>query len=323
MSWVEKIKNNLLMLILILTAAQFLILFPQSFDQNQSPFIDPISTNPSSEYNQKMTGVHLVESADSHRDWEMFSKEAFGNQESGKWEMGGVKINIYNQNKIEFIVDGERGFVAGEKQDILIEGNVKIRSENGYILDCTKARYVATSRELIGEGPIRVYEASKNVKEKFSLTGSSLKILVPKSKMYIQGPVKSIRELSDGKRVLLFAERAMLSSINSEATFYENLKIDYNNFLVHGQEAQLKFEEKDKILERLTIRGGVSLQDSLRKATSDSVDIDFKTKNISLNGNPYVVSGEDEMRGEKIILVNGGRKIIVDKIKAKMDKLQK
>ncbi len=228
-----------------------------------------------------------------------------------------------NKNRIEFIVDGDKGAVAGDRQDLQIDGNVQIQSGNGYILTCRSAKYFAKSRELIGEGPIKVFDGDKKAKEKFNLTGSRLKINVPDSKMYIFGPVLARRELNAEKFVTLKSQRAMLSSLSSEVIFSENLEIIYNNFIVHGQEAQLKFQDKDKVLQKIYIKGGVKLKDSIRRATADSVEIDFKTQNISLNGNPYVVSGEDEIRGDKIILVDGGKKVIVDKLKAKLEKIEK
>lgn len=311
-----------MLVLLILIAVQFLVIFPQKIGKNLAKEEDLPSSQGMPEYNQFMTGVHLVESSETSRDWEMFSKEAQGHQESGRWDLGGVRIHIYNKNKIEFVVEGKKGHIAGEKQDILIEGQVQIRSENGYLLDCAKAKYISKSREIIGQGPIQVREFRKTNNKSFLLKGSGLRVSVSDSKINIEGPVLATRQLEDEKNLRIESQKAMLSSLTSEALFSEKLQILYNKFVVRGQVARLQFDEKTKVLHHLILNGGVSLKDSMKEATADSVDFDFKTKNIALSGNPYVSYGEDEIRGDKITLIDNGKRVVVDKIRAKVEKLE-
>ena len=87
------------------------------------------------EAEQKMAGVHLVESQKGTRDWELFAKDAEGTQGNGAWLLKTVKVQFYNKEQIDFIVTGQSGKIDMKSKAMKITGQVRITSMNGYIFE--------------------------------------------------------------------------------------------------------------------------------------------------------------------------------------------
>ncbi len=50
---------------------------------------------------------------------------------------------------------------------------------------------------------------------------------------------------------------------------------------------------------------------------SDDLRIDFSTQKLTFSGKPRLYQDEDELVGDKIIFLEGGKKVKVEKVKAK------
>ncbi|MNY67067.1 hypothetical protein D3C86_2045840 [compost metagenome] len=64
----------------------------------------------------------------------------------------------------------------------------------------------------------------------------------------------------------------------------------------------------------------MKVSDMDKYATSDSVNLDLLADKYTFKGKPKVIQNNDELSGEEIIFLDGGKKVKVEKVRAKMEK---
>src|SRR5438309_11685337 len=111
----KNIKNLIFIGLLIFLFVEVLIVFPSKLEHEDDKAgrsrveeqerrkkenlsagkeeVDPTSTVAE----QRMGGVHLVESQQGLRDWELFANSAEGSQSAGTWKLHQVRVLFYNK----------------------------------------------------------------------------------------------------------------------------------------------------------------------------------------------------------------------------------
>lgn len=274
---------------------------------------------PSTLANQKVKGMHLVESQQGSRDWELFAAAAEGNQGAGTWNLRNVKVLFYNKEKVEFTVTGDQGIIDSKSKDLSVIGNVVTRSENGYVFKTpsifysAKARQIESPEEVFMSGPKDEGLAGIDVK------GRHMKVLVDQSKMFIQDKVSAQKPEKDGKKIEIAADGAEFSGKSREAKFLGAVRISYDNMKLEGPEASFLYQTGANILSSVNLRGGVRVTDTDKVATSETVNLDLLEKKYTFQGSPKVIQNNDELTGEKIIFFDGGKKVKVERARAKVE----
>lgn len=273
---------------------------------------------PSSLADQKMQGVHLVESQQGNRDWELFAISAEGNQGLGTWKLKQVKVLFYNKEKVEFTVTGDTGTIDQKTKDLSVIGNVITRSENGYIFQTpsifysSKTRFIESPEQVVMQGPKDSSGAGMLLK------GNRMKVQVDQSKMVILDKVTAQKPEKDGKSFEVAADGAEFSGKSREAKFSGEVRITYDNMKLEGPEASFLYSTAD-VLQSVAVKGGVRVSDAAKFATSESVDLDLLTNQYVFRGRPKVIQNNDELMGEEIIFLDGGKKVKVEKVRAKVE----
>ena len=269
---------------------------------------------------QKMEGVHLVESRRGSRDWELLSESAQNSQSSGDWTLQKVKVLFYNSDAVEFIVTGKTGHMDSKNKDITIEGDVTIKSLNGYQFLTNSATYFATDRRIIAPGAVKMIGPPDGKRRGLVLSGADFESQVDKSTMTIHHRVSAIQQIEDSKEFHIHSESAEFSGKGRRAQFAGNVSIDVGPLKMEGPEASFEYRPGVDILQSVVVRGGVKVSDLDKFATSDSVQFDPEQNKFTFSGRPRVVQNSDEITGDQIVFIDGGKKVKVEKIRAKTDK---
>src|SRR6185312_5174548 len=66
------------------------------------------------------------------------------------------------------------------------------------------------------------------------------------------------------------------------------------------------------------LNGGVKMSDLHKWATSDKLNIDLAKNEFVFDGAPRVVQDDDELRGDRIIFLDGGKRVQVQNAKVKV-----
>jgi lipopolysaccharide export system protein LptA len=88
---------------------------------------------------------------------------------------------------------------------------------------------------------------------------------------------------------------------------------------MQGPEAEFVYKSGVDLLDSVVLKGGVRLQDEDKFATSDVVSFDPTKNQFEFKGSPRVIQNTDELTGDKIIFLDGGKRVKVENIKARME----
>lgn len=310
-------KNFLFFALLVLLFIEILIVFPHQLEkkasekkQSEAPLAAPL---------QKMGGIHLVESQKGSRDWELFSENATGTPEQGTWNLNKVKVQYYNKDHIDFVVVGDTGVIEGKSKDMKINGNVVTRSDNGYVFQTETVLYEAQNRKITSPGKIKMTGPKDSEGSGLTLTGERMTVLVDENLMKIDNKVFAQRQLKDNKILMIKSEEAQFSGKSNEARFFKNVQIKYGDFLVNGPEAHFVYNPGSQFLDSVQVKGGIKVTGQDKVATSENLNIDLTKNLFRFLGRPKVVQNEDELRGEEIIFLDGGKQVKVQKVRARSE----
>lgn len=334
-----KIKNLIFIILLVFLFVEVLIIFPSRLEHEDEAAIrarvevqekeikereERIKRGekidePSSLAEQKMQGVHLVESQQGARDWELFALSAEGNQGLGNVKLNKVKVLFYNKEKVEFTVTGDAGTMDSKTKDLSVVGNVVTRSENGYVFQTPSIFYLAKTRVI--ESPEQVLMQGPKDASGLGmfLKGQRMKVQVDQSKIEILDKVAAQKPEKDGKKFEISADGAELSGKNRQAKFLGKVQIRYDNMKLEGPEAAFLYKSDQDILSAVSVQGGVKVSDALKMATSDSVSLDLLANKYVFKGSPRVIQNNDELSGDEIIFLDGGKKVKVERVRAKVE----
>lgn len=311
-------KNIFFVVILGVIFFEILIVFPKKLE-SQDEASQPAETaeNGGTRFSdQKMQGVHLVESTRGYRDWELFANAAEGYQSQGSWLLRDVKVRFYGSNNMTFTVTGREGTIDSESKDMIIRGNVKTTSSNGYVFETELVNYKARERRIHSPGAVKVQGPEDQMGKGLLLLGTGMTADVDNSEMNILENVRGSKQLKDGKVFLLSSQRAELSGRSMVAKLLGEVKITYGAMEMRGPEAEFIYSKDNKLMNQLSILKGAQVQFEDKRATSERLDLDLISNKFVFKGKPVLYQGEDQLMGDQIVLLDGGKKVKVEKVNA-------
>lgn len=309
-------KNLLFFSLLILLFVEILIVFPNQLEKKSTE--KPPEAPPAVPL-QKMGGVHLVESQKGSRDWELFAEKAFGTPEQGSWKLDKVRVQYYNNEHMDFTVVGDTGETEGKTKNMKIMGHVVTESANGYVFKTETVLYEAMGRKISSPGKIKMTGPKDSEGSGLSLTGEKMTVLVDENLMKIDQKVFAQKQLKDQKILMIKSDQAQFSGKSNEAWFFQNVQIRYGELTISGPEAHFIYNPGSQFLDSIQVRGGVKVIGQDKVATSENLNIDLTKNLFRFLGRPKVVQNEDELTGEEIVFLDGGKQVKVQKVRAKME----
>lgn len=319
-----RIGQILFGILLVLLFFQVIIGFPMPLEQKpEMPQLITPETAPKNDREQVMGDVHLVESREGSRDWELFAKHAIGSEGEGQWQLEDVKVQFYSGKQIEYVVTGKTGKIDSETRDMEIAGDVITRSANGYVFETSVVKYFAKERLLKSEAPVSVRGPQQQKDASLTVRGNSMEADIDTSVIYIRDKVVATKGLSNQKTFSVHSGRLKLSGKNSSAQFSEHVRIEVDTLRIDGPEAQFEYRSDTDFLKSVMIQGGAKVSDIDKYATAESVRFDPELNQLVLSGKPRVVQNQDEIVGDQITFINGGKKVRVEKMKARVEEEKK
>lgn len=312
----KKIRSVLFLLFLIFILIEVIFVFPQQIEKLDRESSHAIEVQNKERIEQKMDGVHLVETQKGSRDWELFAEKARGYQGEGDWFLNKVRVQFYNLEANDFTVIGNEGEIDGKTKNIKIKGNVITKSANGYTFYTEEIFYNSQMRKIISPGKIRMIGPPDEQGDSMKLDGYNMHILVDINEMKIFKDINALKKMNSNQNLKVNSEMAMFSGKNKEAHFENNVVLNYGSMLIKGPDCYFIYSENMKSLERIDMKGGVELIDKKRRATSQDLVVDLYKTTIKLTGNPKIYQDQDEISGEEIFLLDGGKRLKINKVKA-------
>ncbi len=271
---------------------------------------------------EKMERVHLVEGFGSSKEWELFAEAAEGFLGQGVWNLQKVKVIFYARTGDSYMVQGQRGQIDVGSKDIDIVGDVSTHSTNGYEFMTPALHYRSKAKVLNAPEALTLKGPKDQMGQRLRLQGRGITTFLENSLMNIESDVVADRKMSNGKSLKIQSRKAQLSGRSNMVRFYESVKIYYDTFSIQGPEALFAYRTGADVPKAIIINGGVQVADLEKKASAENLQIDVSEDRYVLRGSPRVVQGGDELKGEEIIFLEGGKKVLIENIKARVEESQ-
>ncbi len=313
-----------LVLLFIVLIIEIILVAPQTLDIKEPIAVEFDNLLDEDEVLQKMQGVHLVEANNGEKRWELWAQTAVSFKKNDSWTVEQVKAEFTTTKGLPYKVKGDRGQILVNK-DMIIEGNVIITSENGYKFKTNRVTYKASTHSLFSDNIVKMFGIKGPWGFNMLLTAKGLKGDLNESVIELVSKVRGIKRFINGKEVKIKSQRAQFNGQNYLSKFIGQVVIDTDTMRITGAVAGIGLDPEAGKLQTVIVEGGVKVSDRNKWATAHQVEADFLKNKFIFKGNPRLVQGSDELRGDEIIFLNNGKIIKVRKanIKVTKDKLEK
>ncbi len=267
---------------------------------------------------QVMRGVHLVETGQGRKEWELDSDYAQGFKDKGIWKLKGVHVKFFGSSETTYTVTGDSGSIETETKNMEIEGNVVTTTTDGYLFKSKSLHYTSNPRTLVSDDDVFIV-GPKEIDGQFEVSGKGLNAELDSNIMSLKKNVHAVKSISPGKTMTIRSNWARVNSKNSEAHFEDDVQVDIENMRMTGSKADFEYEQKTHLLRSLNMVGNVKVTDQNHWASSKRAQVLFASNEFILTGEPRVIQDDNELRGTEIRFINGGKEVRVSKARARVD----
>jgi LPS export ABC transporter protein LptC/lipopolysaccharide transport protein LptA len=308
-----------LAVLVFVLVVQMVVFAPQNVNesrQDENP--TPAAQNPA-DVEQAMRGVHLVETSEGTREWELWAEEAVAFKSRNLWQLKEVRVILFAENGVEFTVTGKEGEIEIETKNLRISGNVVTKSSNGYQFMTETVSYSSQERFLISPGAVEMIGPKDPKGSRLNLKGEGLRADLKSALISIDRSVRAQRNFPPDRTVVIRSDGAQVSGRQRLARFLGNVVMDMDDMRITGPEAEFEYDPKKELVKSISVKGGVKVSDTEKWATAQNLKVQFEDDKYIFRGNPRVVQDNDELRGEEIIFLDGGKKVLVQRARATVD----
>jgi LPS export ABC transporter protein LptC len=318
----KKFRRWFIVTLFVLLGMEILTIAPKRLGKKEEVKKDKKekSTSSIATTSQVMRGVHLVEGSAGGRVWELEADYAQGYKEKGAWKLDGVLSTYYGTNGLSYKVTGETGSYEFESKNMEIMGNVVVQTSDGFVIKCESLKFNNLSRELRTEDVIHITGPKKD--GLFELTAKGFVTDMKTNIMNLKENVKAVRSVGTGelkKDMNIKSARATIHGSNNKAHFEKDVQVDIESVRMTGNAADFQYDQKNHVLNSLLMVGDVRVTDTQHFASSERALVLFEKNEFILSGNPRVIQNDNELRGEEIHLIDGGKQVKVLRARARVE----
>lgn len=268
---------------------------------------------------QSINGMHMIETHEAQKEWELWSDRAVSIKAREMLELDTVKAKFFSDSGVTFDVTGKKGTVQTKAKNLRVEGDVVITSSNGYTFKTPSMNYDSVKRRIVTDQPVEMVGPKDANNNSLRLTGVGMQASLESSTMEVQRDVKANKVMEGGRKAVIKSHRSFFSGKDRTARFLGDVVLDIDQMRITGPEAQFQYDSKKDIVKNVIFTGGAKVSDSDKWATAQNLNVDFEANRFVFRGNPRVVQNNDELRGEEIVFLDGGKRVQVSRARAKVD----
>ena len=299
-------------ILILAIIVEIIILAPEDLGIGETAADGPVPAQTADRAAQVMHGVHLIETANSQKEWELWADKAVSFKGKGNWDVSKVRVVFFSDDGIEFHVTGDRGAIQVDTKDMLIEGNVVTKTSNDYLFFTESMVYNSKNRELKTAQPVRIEAPRDRRGRRMRLEGIGMLADLHESHIYVHRDVHGRKPLDSDRILKIRSQEAEMSGISKEATFKGQVEMEVDTLTVKGPRAKFKHGRSSNELKAIEVTGGVKVSDVDKWATSRTLEILLPQDKFIFRGSPKVFQNNDEIEGEEIVFLNGGKQVRIN-----------
>lgn len=257
---------------------------------------------------QTIQNFHIVDTKGQKKELDLWAVQADKPMGSSVWKMEDVKAQFYSETS-SYTVLGKTGTVDEVKKTMVIEGQVKLTSTNGFIFYTEKLSYEPNERKIFTEDKVSLEGPPEENEGRLYLEGVGLVVDMTSNMMVMQSQVKGFKSMSNNRVMNISSQRGEFSGKYKSAVFKNNVVIKVDQMKVRGNYAN--FQYRDGKLDTLFMDGGIHMQDQDKTGSSGEALVYFNEDKYIFRKKPFVTQNENELIGDEITIFNRGQRVQV------------
>jgi lipopolysaccharide export system protein LptA len=261
----------------------------------------------------------MVEAKQDGKEIELWAARAVRPKDREEWILDDVRVKFYATNGVSYTVVGKTGGVTTASYAMWVKGNVVTKSSNGYTFKSESVFYDPKVKRLTSPLQIAMEGPADANGSRLYLDGEDMIADLLTNQLNVNRNVRARRKVQGEKTAQIQSNSAVFSGKSNLAEFKGNVIVDIETMRLTGPEARFSYDPLVHNLDSMTVAGGVRVTDSDKSATSGSVAVYFKDDKYVFKGSPRVIQQQDELIGDEIIFLRGGKQVQVINAKAQVD----
>ena len=266
---------------------------------------------------QVMQGVHLFGTNEGQKEWELDSDSAQGFKEKGTWKLKGVRVKFFGKAGNTYTVTGDTGSIQTEIKDMEILGNVVTKTSEGYTMKSNSLTYSGSKKTLNTADHVTMIGPPEN--GRFEMSGKGFFADLNTNVMNLKQNVQALKAIPPNRMMNIKSVWSRINGKNNEAHFEEQVQVDIDDVRMTGHQADFVYDQKAQQIKSLLMQGNVRVTDQRHWASAKKAKVLFVENQFILLGNPRVLQDGNEMRGEEIHFLDGGKQVRVFRARARVD----
>lgn len=279
-----------------------------------------INTEINTQSDQVMKGVHVVATRDERKEWELWAEKAVGFEKEGMWTLDQVRAVFFAEDGVSYNVTGKVGRFELSSKNMKVNGDVKVVTSNGYVLNTDEVNYNSASRTLDSPLEVNVQGQKDAEGDYLMLRGDKMNIDLSDSLMQLIGNVKGKKAKAVKNKVSVISDKVHLSGKSYFVRFMNNVVMKLDDKRLSAPDVLFVYNKKKRKFTSLELSGGTKVSDQNKWVSARKVEVLFDLKKYIFTGSPKVVQGKDELVGEKIIFLDDGKRVKIENARAKVKK---
>lgn len=331
-------RRNLVIsaLLFLIVIVQFVVLMPRD--------LEPLDQSPVNVVKKRVTGTKtgrakqltnqiskdtkagqvvrnamMVEAKEEGKEIELWADRAVRPNDKEEWTLDDVRVKFYASSGVTYVVTGKTGGVTTANYAMWIKGNVITRSSNGYTFKSESVFYDPKIKRLTSPLAIDMQGPPDVEGSRLFLEGEDMVADLTTNQLAVNRNVRARRKVQGEKTAQIQSNSAVFSGASNLAAFKGNVIIDIETMRLTGPEAKFIYDPVARNLDSMVVSGGIRVTDSDKAATSGSVSVYFKDDRYVFRGSPRVMQSQDELVGDEIVFLKGGKQVQVINAKAQVD----
>lgn len=314
-------------LLFVIVVIQLIVLMPKDtvpFDERPASSDvtkpDPAMGLPSDfKSGQVVLDAKMIETKPEGKAMELWAARAFRPKDVGELTLETVKVKFYASNGVVYTVTGKTGGVDPDTYAMWVKGDVLTKSSNGYTFRTQSVFYDSKLKRLHSPNEVEMDGPAEVNGSRLELTGEDMSADLVSNQLKVNRKVRANRKVPGERVAKIQSNSALFSGQTNSAEFTGSVIMDLDTMRVTGPKAQFAYDPKSGQLESVMVAGGVRVTDSNKYATSGSLAVFFRDDRYVFRGSPRVVQNEDELIGDEIVFMDGGKKVQVLNARAQID----
>lgn len=245
-----------------------------------------------------MLGFHLFETKEGRPYWNLKSRFAELQRQSNYAFMQSIEGQFFSQSGNVVTTTGDSGRSELEERWVELEGNVAIRSRQGYLFQLERVTYQGKRHEFHSDAWVTMRGPDIEAPDLF-LKGEGLLARIDEERYLLRHNVSGRKRLASLEWLDIRSRSGEFFSATNRAVFRGKVRSEMPQMLIESEEFEFESAPKG---ERILARGNVRVKARSRTGHAESALIDVGSNRLVLSGRASVHDQGNRLEGERIVL---------------------